>query len=140
MRVGGVDLQGCSIRETLRSRIGVLFQDYASYELSVRENVHDGSAGRQGRRRAGAGGARDARSDWLVKKMPKGLDAKVGRLFEGGHDLSGGEWQRLALARIMYRDADIWILDEPTSSLDPEAEAGDLRGAERKSCEGASAS
>ena len=65
----------------------------------------------------------DARSDWLVKKMPKGLDAKVGRLFEGGHDLSGGEWQRLALARIMYRDADIWILDEPTSSLDPEAEA-----------------
>jgi ATP-binding cassette subfamily B protein len=55
--------------------------------------------------------------------MPNGLDAKVGRLFEGGHDLSGGEWQRLALARIMYRDADIWILDEPTSSLDPEAEA-----------------
>ena len=55
--------------------------------------------------------------------MPKGLDSKVGRLFEGGHDLSGGEWQRLALARIMYRDADIWILDEPTSSLDPEAEA-----------------
>ena len=67
---------------------------------------------------------RDARSDWLLRKMPKGLDAKVGRLFEGGHDLSGGEWQRLALARIMYRDADIWILDEPTSSLDPEAEAG----------------
>jgi ATP-binding cassette subfamily B protein len=55
--------------------------------------------------------------------MPKGLDSKVGRLFEGGHDLSGGEWQRLALARIMYRNADIWILDEPTSSLDPEAEA-----------------
>ncbi len=67
---------------------------------------------------------RDARSDWLVRKMPNGLDSKVGRLFEGGHDLSGGEWQRLALARIMYRDADIWILDEPTSSLDPEAEAG----------------
>jgi ATP-binding cassette subfamily B protein len=67
---------------------------------------------------------RDARSEWLVSRMPKGLDSKVGRLFEGGHDLSGGEWQRLALARIMYRDADIWILDEPTSSLDPEAEAG----------------
>jgi ABC-type multidrug transport system fused ATPase/permease subunit len=66
---------------------------------------------------------RNSRSEWLVKKMPNGLDSKVGRLFEGGHDLSGGEWQRLALARIMYRDADIWILDEPTSSLDPEAEA-----------------
>src|SRR5205809_5995855 len=66
---------------------------------------------------------KDSRSEWLVKKMTNGLDSKVGRLFEGGHDLSGGEWQRLALARIMYRDADIWILDEPTSSLDPEAEA-----------------
>jgi ATP-binding cassette, subfamily B, bacterial len=66
---------------------------------------------------------RRSRSDWLVKKMPRGLDSRVGRLFEGGHDLSGGEWQRLALARIMYRNADIWILDEPTSSLDPEAEA-----------------
>ena len=65
----------------------------------------------------------DARSEWLVKKMNNGLDSKLGRLFEGGHDLSGGEWQRLALARIMYRNADIWILDEPTSSLDPEAEA-----------------
>jgi len=64
-----------------------------------------------------------ARSEWLLERMPKGLDARVGRLFEGGHDLSGGEWQRLALARIMYRDADVWILDEPTSSLDPEAEA-----------------
>ena len=66
---------------------------------------------------------RDSRSEWLVKKLSNGLDSKVGRLFEGGHDLSGGEWQRLALARIMYRNADIWILDEPTSSLDPEAEA-----------------
>ena len=65
---------------------------------------------------------RDSRSVWLVSKMPKGLDSKVGRLFEGGHDLSGGEWQRLALARIMFRNADIWILDEPTSALDPEAE------------------
>src|SRR5262245_64408649 len=55
--------------------------------------------------------------------MPNVLESKVGRLFEGVHDLSGGEWQRLALARFMYRDADIWILDEPTSSLDPEAEA-----------------
>src|SRR5689334_7488524 len=69
----------------------------------------------------------DARSEWLLKKMPGELDSKVGRLFEGGHDLSGGEWQRLALARLMYRDADIWILDEPTSSLDPEAEAGIFR-------------
>jgi ATP-binding cassette, subfamily B, bacterial len=110
--------------EALRRRIGVLFQDYATYELTIRENVV------MGRPDVPVDDARvlealqDSRSDFLVEKMPNGLDSKVGRLFEGGHDLSGGEWQRLALARIMYRDADIWILDEPTSSLDPEAEAG----------------
>jgi ATP-binding cassette subfamily B protein len=123
VRVGGVDLRDVD-PETLRGRIGVLFQDYASYELSVRENVlmgrPDGAVNDERLLEA----LRDSRSEWLVKKMPNGLDSKVGRLFEGGHDLSGGEWQRLALARIMYRDADIWILDEPTSSLDPEAEAG----------------
>jgi ATP-binding cassette subfamily B protein len=122
IRVGGVDVRDLD-PETLRSRVGVLFQDYASYELSVRENVAmgrpDGSVDDDRVLEA----LRDARSEWLLTKMPKGLDSKVGRLFEGGHDLSGGEWQRLALARIMYRDADIWILDEPTSSLDPEAEA-----------------
>ena len=123
IRVGGVDLKDLD-PEALRSRIGVLFQDYASYELSVRENVVMGRPdGRVDDARV-MEALRDARSEWLLRKMPKGLDSKVGRLFEGGHDLSGGEWQRLALARIMYRDADIWILDEPTSSLDPEAEAG----------------
>jgi ABC-type multidrug transport system fused ATPase/permease subunit len=59
----------------------------------------------------------------VVGRLPKGLDSMVGRLFEGGHDLSGGEWQRLALARLIYRNADIWILDEPTSALDPAGEA-----------------
>ena len=127
VRVGGVDVKDMD-PEALRSRIGVLFQDYASYELTIRENVVMGrpdveqDAVIDDERVMEA--LRDARSEWLVKKMPNGLDSKVGRLFEGGHDLSGGEWQRLALARIMYRDADIWILDEPTSSLDPEAEAG----------------
>jgi len=123
VRVGGVDVKDMD-PETLRSRIGVLFQDYATYELSVRENVVMGRPGGAVSDEHVMEALRDARSDWLVKKMPNGLDSKVGRLFEGGHDLSGGEWQRLALARIMYRDADVWILDEPTSSLDPEAEAG----------------
>jgi ATP-binding cassette subfamily B protein len=122
VRVGGVDLRQLP-PEALRGRIGVLFQDYASYELSVRENVVMGRPDRAADDARVMEALREARSEWLVAKMGKGLDAKVGRLFEGGHDLSGGEWQRLALARIMYRDADIWILDEPTSSLDPEAEA-----------------
>jgi ATP-binding cassette subfamily B protein len=122
VRIGGVDVREMN-PEHLRSRIGVLFQDYATYELSVRENVVMGRPGGDVSDARVVEALHDSRSEWLVKKMPNGLDSKVGRLFEGGHDLSGGEWQRLALARIMYRDADIWILDEPTSSLDPEAEA-----------------
>ncbi len=122
VRVSGVDLKEVD-PEALRSRIGVLFQDYASYELTVRENVVMGRPQQQVDDGRVMEALHDARSEWLLRKMPNGLDSRVGRLFEGGHDLSGGEWQRLALARIMYRDADIWILDEPTSSLDPEAEA-----------------
>lgn len=121
--IGGVDIRNTD-PEDLRNRIGVLFQDYANYELTVRENVTMGRPHAEILDERVLESLRDARSEWLVRKMPNGLDSKVGRLFEGGHDLSGGEWQRLALARIMYRDADIWILDEPTSSLDPEAEAG----------------
>ena len=123
IRVGGIALRDIA-PDTLRNRIGVLFQDFATYEFSVRENVTMGRPDVLVSDARVLQSLRDARSDWLVNRMPKGLDSKVGRLFEGGHDLSGGEWQRLALARIMYRDADIWILDEPTSSLDPEAEAG----------------
>lgn len=122
VHVGGIDIRNFK-PETLRDRIGVLFQDYASYELTVRENVVMGRPDTPANDQKVMKALKDSRSEWLVNKMPKGLDSKVGRLFEGGHDLSGGEWQRLALARIMYRDADIWILDEPTSSLDPEAEA-----------------
>jgi ATP-binding cassette subfamily B protein len=124
---GSVKIDGIDVKdmdpEHLRSRMGVLFQDYAQYELSVRENVLMGWPYDKADDERVMKALRDSRSEWLVQKMANGLDSKVGRLFEGGHDLSGGEWQRLALARIMYRNADIWILDEPTSSLDPEAEA-----------------
>src|SRR6478672_3408760 len=114
---------GASISRRSIRRIGVLFQDYANYELTVRDNVMMGRPDVAPDDHRVMEALRRSRSDWLLRKMPKGLDSKVGRLFEGGHDLSGGEWQRLALARIMYRNADIWILDEPTASLDPEAEA-----------------
>lgn len=122
IKVSGIDVREMDPQE-LRNRIGVLFQDYATYELSVRENVLMGRPNGVTDDEKVIKALQDSRSEWLVKKMANGLDSKVGRLFEGGHDLSGGEWQRLALARIMYRNADIWILDEPTSSLDPEAEA-----------------
>ncbi|HXD79233.1 MAG TPA: ABC transporter ATP-binding protein [Puia sp.] len=134
VRVGGIDVRDLD-PEALRSRIGVLFQDYATYELSVRENIEMGWPYSPSEEEKINKALKDSRSEWLIGKLPNGLDSKVGRLFEGGHDLSGGEWQRLALARIMYRNSDIWILDEPTSSLDPEAEAaifaelkGNLKG------------
>ena len=122
VKIGDIDVRELDPQD-LRNRIGVLFQDYASYELTVRENVIMGRPNGLTDDAKVIKALQDSRSEWLVSKMPNGLDSKVGRLFEGGHDLSGGEWQRLALARIMYRNADIWILDEPTASLDPEAEA-----------------
>lgn len=120
--VGGVDVRRVDPL-VLRERIGVLFQDYTMYELTVRENVTMGRPAAPVDDERVWRALRDARAEGLVKKLPAGLDSRTGRLFEGGHDLSGGEWQRLAIARLLYRDADIWILDEPTSALDPDAEA-----------------
>lgn len=124
---GAVRVNDIDVRDldplALRDRIGVLFQDYANYELTVRESVAMGKAGDQISDERVFAALRNAQGEFLVKKMSSGLESRVGRLFEGGHDLSVGEWQRLALARLMYRDADVWILDEPTASMDPEAEA-----------------
>ena len=122
VRIGGVNLKDLE-PETLRGRIGVMFQDYADYQLSIRESIAMGRADLNISEPRVMDALTRSRSGWLLDKFPKGLDSKVGRLFEGGHDLSGGEWQRLALARMIYRDADVWVLDEPTSSLDPEAES-----------------
>jgi ATP-binding cassette subfamily B protein len=123
VRIGGVDLCDTSPEE-LRRRIGALFQDAYGYWFTAREAVTFGRLERGSDDDDAVWEAlRKARARELVKKLPKGLNNHVGRQFEDGHDLSGGEWQRLALARLMYRDADIWILDEPTASLDPETEA-----------------
>lgn len=122
IRLGGVDLRTAE-PEAIRARIGVLFQDFAAYELSVRENVALGRIDLDLTDERVREALEAARATPFLDGLPHGLDSKVGRLFEGGHDLSGGEWQRLALARLLYRDADVWILDEPTASLDAEAEA-----------------
>ena len=107
----------------MRSRFGVLVQDFAKFQLSLRDNVQLGRVDRPAGDDAIMEALQSARADFLLKTMPDGLGSKAGRLFEGGHELSGGEWQRLALARLIFRQADVWILDEPTSNLDPEAEA-----------------
>jgi ATP-binding cassette subfamily B protein len=122
VRFGGVDVRELD-SDALRARVGVLFQDFAMYELTARENVTLGRAEREPDDRAVMAALESARAAEVVARLPNGLDSSVGRLFEGGHDLSTGEWQRLALARLLYRDADVWILDEPTAALDAESEA-----------------
>lgn len=122
VRVGGVDLRDVDPAD-LRSRTGVLFQDFAKFQLSLRENVRIGRVDHDSNDAEVMASLEAARAHFLVKSMRDGLESRAGRLFDGGHELSGGEWQRLALARLIHRQADIWILDEPTSNLDPEAEA-----------------
>lgn len=120
VRVGGVDLRRVATT-ALRRKAAVLFQDFARYDFPVRDNVRLGDIDREAidddlwrALRAGA-------ADQVVERVG-GLDARVGRLFDGAQDLSGGEWQRLAVSRALFRNAEIWILDEPTASLDPDAE------------------
>jgi ATP-binding cassette subfamily B protein len=124
---GRILLDGCDLRgwpaDVLRRRFGVLFQDFNQYQLRVRENVGFGSVENLGdakrvERAVERGGARE-----LVSSLAGGLDAPLGRWFQDGTELSGGQWQKIALARAFMReDADILVLDEPTAALDAEAE------------------
>jgi len=118
----GRDLRAWDVAE-LRKRFGVLFQDFNQYQLKVRENVGMGSVEHMGdeprvERAVESGGARE-----VVAALAEGLDAPLGRWFQNGTELSGGQWQKIALSRAFMREeADILVLDEPTASLDAEAE------------------
>jgi ATP-binding cassette subfamily B protein len=116
----GVDLREYSI-EDLQAQIGVIFQDFMRYEMTATENI---AVGRIERVRNGTvvKAARQSLADRVIEKLPNGYEQQLGRRFEGGVDLSGGEWQKIALARAYFRDAQIMILDEPTASLDAASE------------------
>jgi ATP-binding cassette subfamily B protein len=120
--VSGLDLRACAPPE-IRSRTAVVFQDFARYQFNVRDVVRLGdTTARPDDGRVWAA-LRSAGLDQFVAGLPGGLDTQLGPLFPGGRDVSGGQWQRLAIARLFYRAADVLVLDEPTSSLDPESEA-----------------
>jgi ATP-binding cassette subfamily B protein len=119
--IDGIDLRDYQV-EDLQAQIGVIFQDFVRYDMTARENV-------------GVGRIDLAQSDWhielaarksladsVIVRLPRGYGQLLGRRFDGGVDLSGGEWQKVALARAYLRDAQLLILDEPTASLDAASE------------------
>ena len=117
----GIDLREYSI-EDLCGEIGVIFQDFMRYEMTAAENIAVGRVEKLDDRKDLEIAARKALADRVVAKLANGYDQMLGRRFEGGVDLSGGEWQRIALARAYLRDAQMLILDEPTAALDARAE------------------
>ena len=117
----GVDLREYNL-EDLWKEIGVIFQDFVHYEMTVSENIGVGrieDAQNPFRIRAAA---IKTFAESVIQKLPKGYDQPLGCRFEGGVDLSGGEWQKIALARAYLRDAQLLVLDEPTAALDARAE------------------
>ena len=122
MAVDGIDAKQFDPLRWRRA-ISVLFQDYARYSLSVAENIWLGDITMPPdlARIADAGSRAGAAT--AIGRLPRGYDTPLGRWFRGGHELSEGEWQKIGLARAFWRDASILILDEPSSALDPLAEA-----------------
>jgi ATP-binding cassette subfamily B protein len=117
----GVDLREYDV-EDLRREIGVIFQDFMRYEMVIRENIGFGNIDSLDDQDRIESAARKSLAESVIDRLPKGYDQMVGRRFEGGVDLSGGEWQKIALARAYMRDAQLLILDEPTATLDARAE------------------
>jgi ATP-binding cassette subfamily B protein len=118
----GVDLRDYGVEE-LHKEIGIIFQDFVHYDLAARLNIGVGRISESGHDDALWNAARKSRADRLLARFPGGLDQMLGRRFEGGVDLSGGEWQKFALARAYLRNAQVLILDEPTAALDAMAES-----------------
>jgi ATP-binding cassette subfamily B protein len=125
---GRILLDGLDLRDwdekVLRRRIGVIFQDFVRYQMLVGENIGAGDVDRfsdePGWREAAARGL----ADDFIETLPRGYETQLGRWFQGGRELSGGQWQKVAVARaFMRRGADILVLDEPTAAMDAEAEA-----------------
>ncbi|MEM8534968.1 MAG: ABC transporter ATP-binding protein [Chloroflexota bacterium] len=126
---GYITWDGIDIREfcpsALRQRIGAIFQDFMRYELTVHENIGFGNLDKMDDRNWVQHAAKQANVHTDITKLPHGYDTELSRMFaemDKGIDLSGGQWQKVATARMFTRDADLLILDEPTAALDAESE------------------
>src|SRR5271163_519488 len=117
----GVDLREYTLEDLYRE-IGVIFQDFMRYEMTARENIAVGRIEQLDDLSRLKQSAQKSMADEVVGRLPHGYEQMLGRRFDGGVDLSGGEWQKVALARAYLRDAQILILDEPTAALDARSE------------------
>ncbi|KRE18223.1 ABC transporter ATP-binding protein [Bosea sp. Root381] len=120
--VDGVDLREIELGE-LRENVGAIFQDFVRYNLTAAENIGVGRIGHLADRPGIVAAAQKSQADLVITGLPGGYDQMLGLSFMQGLDLSGGQWQRLAIARAYFRDAQVLILDEPTAALDARAEA-----------------
>ncbi len=119
--IGGRNIKEYDLQE-LREEIGVIFQDYVTYHLNARENIGVGRVDDIDDLELVRNSALKSGANIAIEKLPEGYETMLGRWFQDGVQLSGGEWQKVALARAFMRNARILILDEPTSSLDAQAE------------------
>ncbi|MEJ7736486.1 MAG: ABC transporter ATP-binding protein [Chitinophagaceae bacterium] len=117
----GIDLREYDLGE-LRMQIGIIFQDYLRYQMTIAQNIAVGNIKEKENRDLITASARQSLADVLVEKLPDKYEQMLGRRFNKGIELSGGEWQKIALARAYMRDAQLFILDEPTAALDARAE------------------
>jgi len=119
----GLNLQDWDV-EALRQRIGVIFQDFGRYQFSVGENIGAGDVRHFDDDDRWATAAETGMAAPFIEDMPEGYNTQLGRWFKGGRELSGGQWQKIALSRAFMRsDADILVLDEPTAAMDAASEA-----------------
>lgn len=116
-----IDLREYDLEDLCRE-IGVIFQDFMRYEMTARENIAVGRITDLYNDRAIQSAATKSLADGVIRRLPRKYEQMLGRRFEGGVDLSGGEWQKIALARAYLREAQVLILDEPTAALDAKAE------------------
>ena len=119
----GIELQQWDV-DALRQRIGVIFQDFGRYQFSVGANIGAGDVRHMDDADRWAKAAETGMAAPFIEEMPDGYETQLGRWFKGGRELSGGQWQKIALSRAFMRsDADILVLDEPTAAMDAPSEA-----------------